>query len=88
MGDNEDRRQVDIDLTDIKVNIAEIKIHMERSVPAMEQVWQNEKDIIRIEGFQRVVKYVGGLTVVTSFAIAGKMIYNFISKHPPPPMHP
>lgn len=43
---DEDRRQVDIDLTDIKLNIREIQIHMKRSVPALEQVWKNEKEIL------------------------------------------
>lgn len=59
--------------------------------PAVDQAWDNKDNILRIMGFQKVIKYVGGTTVATTAVIVGKIVYGFISKLPPPPppsIHP
>lgn len=74
---------------EIMLAICEINTTIKKVIePAVGQADDNKDDIIRIIGFQKVIKYVGGLTVVTTASLVGKMIYGFISKHPPPPNIP
>jgi hypothetical protein len=74
------RRKSDVDLTDIKIDIAEIKVHIQRSVPAMEQVWKNKTAIGRMRIIQSLIVWVGG---VTGTGFIYTVIREIITKHPP-----
>ena len=71
-------------------DVREMKTLLAKVVePAVNQVWESEKTIAKLYGFQKVIKYVGGTTVFITSAIVVKAIYTFIIKHPPPPsIHP
>lgn len=80
-----ERRKEDGRWSDLEVSIAKIETHMKRSVPALEQVWVNEKDIIRIKTKQNTMIAIGSMIGLTSATIAIKTILNYFTKHPPPP---
>lgn len=85
----EERRQSDVDLSDIRGDIREINTTLLKLVePAVTQTYKNKDVLINVVAFQKVIKYVGGLTVITTFGVAGRLIYGFMSKHPPPPPPP
>ncbi len=79
-----DRRQIDIDMTDIKLSIREIETHMERSIPALEQVWKNKEAISRTKLIQSIIVWIGAITG-TGFIYA--LIKEIIIKNHPSPPH-
>ena len=82
------RRAEDNTLTDIKVSIGKIETHMERSVPALEQVWKNEKAILKIGTKQNVIVTIGGMVGLATITMVIRTISTYFSKNPPPPHLP
>lgn len=83
----EDQTKYQVGLTDIKVGIAEIKVHMERSVPALEQVWKNKDDIRHIKTKQNLIVAIGSAIGLTTIAIAIRAVFSYFMKHPPSSPH-
>ena len=75
MTDEDKHLKVMIALAEINTTLIEVV------KPAVDQVYLNKDDIIRMHSFQRIIKYIGGTTVGITVTIAGKMAYGLISKH-------
>lgn len=68
--------------TKIMVALAEINTTLIEVVkPAVEQVYINEKCIIKIKSFQSVTKYIGSLISSIVMFIAIRSIWNWIKHH-------
>jgi hypothetical protein len=81
----QERRLDDERWTRIEVSIGKIETHMERSEPALKQVWTNKTSIERMKLIQSIIIWIGGVTG-TGFIIT--LIKNIVTKYPPPPHIP
>ena len=68
--------QLNEDISEIKVSIAKIEVHMERSIPALDQVWKNKDCIRSLKTKQSLVQWIGGTAVVAFVYNVIKVILN------------
>jgi hypothetical protein len=74
-----ERRHDDSRWMHLEKTIIRIETHMERSVPALKQVWTNKDDILKLQSFHRSMKWIGG--IIVSLIAVFKAIGMYFSKY-------
>ena len=82
------RINIDVDLTDVKntvsemrTDIAVIKEHVISCAEAKKQVYDNEKEIIKIKSFQKVATWLGGTVIFATIITTVKGVITHFTKH-------
>jgi len=86
----EERRRIniDLDISDVKdkmatmsESIAVIKEHVISCAEAKKQVYKNEKEIIRLKGFQKLATWLGGTVIFATIITTVKGLLTHFTKH-------
>lgn len=75
MTDEEKHLEVMTQLQDLNTKFAEV------IKPAVDQVYKNKDDIIKIKSFQSVTKYLGGLISSVVMFITLRSLWDWIKHH-------